>query len=134
MGICGSVQCMATGTEVRQHYGTTVSKYKTGVYFTWRQIYRCVRQGTGRLKGYDKIYPDKICKICTKWTSCSCVLVIKSYPKTTVILGHYSNQHDHPIHMDNLQYVQISDSAKTTIRDLLEMGFEHSEIVHNFKF
>jgi len=106
---------------------------KTGVYFTWRRIYRCACQGTGGLKGYNKIYPDKIRKIGTKRTSCSCVLVIKSYPKTAVILGHYSNQHDHPIHMDNLKYVQISDNAKTTIRDLLEMGVERSEIVRNFK-
>jgi len=104
---------------------------KTGVYFTWRWIYQCACQGTGGLKGYKKIYPDKIC---TKQTSCSCVLVIKSYPKTTVILGHYSNQHDHPIHMDNLKYVQISDNTKTTIRDLLEMGVEPPWEVHKFKY
>ncbi|KAH9041694.1 hypothetical protein EDB85DRAFT_1836550, partial [Lactarius pseudohatsudake] len=94
-------------------------KEAKGVHYSWKCVYRCMRQGTGRIKPYEKKHPDQICKIDSKRTGCTCKVDLKAYPGTNILLGHYQKDHDHPINIQNLIYTQVSTVAKEKAREAL---------------
>ncbi|KAK7065058.1 hypothetical protein R3P38DRAFT_2430387, partial [Favolaschia claudopus] len=69
-----------------------------------RYRFVCSRKGTGGVKAYTKLRPDWTRKRESKRTDCECVLIIKKYPGTSVILGNYTNEHNHSLGNENLRF------------------------------
>jgi hypothetical protein len=91
---------MAQSIELRP------SKIERGsALYTTNQIFRCVRNGTGGIKKYQK---KTTCewKIESKRISSGCpsFVQIKTYPYTDIVLGKYISNHSHAIGMENLKF------------------------------
>ena len=75
---------------------------QTGTHFVWRCVYRCMHQGTGGEKPHERKQPKQDGKIGSKQSGCTCQLVVKAYPGIDTLLGAYTDDHDHPIGIQNL--------------------------------
>ncbi|KAJ7161863.1 hypothetical protein C8R43DRAFT_880427 [Mycena crocata] len=96
--------------------------------------YVCSRAGTGGVKSYTRRRPEWVHKIPSKRTECKCSLHVKEYPGTQIILGHYSEAHDHPLGNANLRFTQIPKHTREYIAGLLRLGVaaEHIlELLHH---
>ena len=73
------------------------SKIECGsALYATNQIFRCARNGTGGVKPYQKKTRwDR--KIENKWIAggCPCLVQIKTYPHTAIVLGKYISNHSH---------------------------------------
>ncbi|KAF8952886.1 hypothetical protein BDZ97DRAFT_1629145, partial [Flammula alnicola] len=86
---------------------------KTGAErYLERTVYVCARYRTGGEKNYEKKHPEWSRKIPTKVTDCPCSLKVKKYHDTSVILGKYSANHNHPTGVNNLRFTRISDTTR----------------------
>ena len=106
----------------------------TGTHFVWKRVYRCTCQGTGGEKPYKRKYLKQDQKIGSKRSGCTCQLVVKAYPGIDTILGAYTDDHDHPIDIQNLIYTRISENEKGKVRYLLEQGIQPRRVVCNHRF
>ena len=104
-----------------------------GIHFLWKRIYKCTWRGSPDDSGYQKKFPDWIRKHPSKWIGCHCQVEVKAYPGTTVLLGHYTEGHNHPTNLGNLVFTRVTRSAKESMRELLELGVEHCKIVCNHR-
>lgn len=94
-----------------------------------KHIYVCARQGSGGKKGYEKKFPEQTRKILPKRCGCSCRLVVKSYPNTERVLGHYEETHTHPIGRENARYVRLPAETRLRVAEMLRLGITHKRIV-----
>jgi len=103
---------------------------KTGAArYMERIVYVCARYGTGGEKDYEKKHPGWSRKVPTKVTDCPCSLKVKKYYDTSVILGKYSGDHNHPIGVDNLRFTRISDATRDWIAGMVRMQVKSDHIV-----
>jgi hypothetical protein len=91
--------------------------------------YVCSRGGTGGLKAYTKLHPDRERKIENKRTDCKCRLIVKQYPGILTVLGDYCRDHDHPLGNANLPFTQIPRETREHIAGLLRLKVEPDAIV-----
>jgi hypothetical protein len=96
-----------------------------------RTVYACARYGTGGKKNYNKKHPEWSRKVPTKATDCPCSLKVKKYHDTSVILGKYYGNHNHPIGADNLRFTRISDATRDWIAGMVQMKVKSDHIVSN---
>ncbi|KAJ6475881.1 hypothetical protein DFH09DRAFT_849576, partial [Mycena vulgaris] len=82
-------------------------------------------------KLYIKLHPAWNRKRGAKRTACQCVLLVKQYPGTDIVLGSYSDKHDHPLGNANLPYTQIPKDTKEYIAGLLRLKVSPDHIVSN---
>ena len=94
-----------------------------------RTVYVCARYGTGGKKNYEKKHPQWSRKVPTKCTDCPCSLKVKKYHDTSVILGKYCADHNHPIGADNLRFTRISDATRDWIAGMVRMKVKSDHIV-----
>lgn len=97
--------------------------------WTKKHVYVCAWQGSGGRKEYEKKHPEQTRKILPKRCGCSCRLVVKSYPNTERVLGHYEESHTHPIGKDNAHYVRLPMETRLRIAEMLRLGITHKRIV-----
>jgi hypothetical protein len=102
-----------------------------GTLWTQNRLYICSCQLSGGRKEYEKKKPDWNRKIGSKKTGCRCRIIIKLYPHTDTILGHYRNTHDHEVGSANIAYTRMSGVAQEQIKSMLVQKVDHKEIVHN---
>jgi len=94
-----------------------------------RIVYVCARYGTGGNKDYDKKHPEWSRKVPTKATDCPCSLKVKKYHDTSIILGKYHGNHNHPLGVDNLRFTRISDATRDWIAGMVRMKVKSDHIV-----
>jgi hypothetical protein len=95
-------------------------------------VYVCAHYGTGG-KDYEKKHPGWSRKVPSKATDCPCSLKIKKYHNTSVILGKYHRNHNHPIGADNLRFTRISDATRDWIAGMVRMKVKSNHIVSNVR-
>ena len=97
-----------------------------GKHWTWSQLFvcRCERSG-----GYVKQDPGRKNKIGVKKSGCNCEILIKQYPHTSTILGHYVAKHDHKVGFTNIAYLRLSGDARERIKEMLTKNVERRQIV-----
>src|SRR6266853_4339273 len=91
------------------------STVHSGKLWALKRIYVCSRQLSRGQSKYQKKILDWQCKIDSKKTGCWCRIVIKYYPHTSTILGHYVSEHDHEIGLANIAYTRMSRVAREKI-------------------
>ncbi|KAJ7113248.1 hypothetical protein C8R43DRAFT_903346, partial [Mycena crocata] len=91
--------------------------------------YVCSRSGTGGIKHYTRLHPEWVSKIPSKRTGCDCTLLVKQYPGTQVILGRYTDQHNHPLGAANLRFTRIPTETREYIASLLRMEVKQDAIL-----
>ncbi len=81
---------------------------KNNTLYSTCETFRCTRNGTGRKSHYVKktTWERKI-KSKRIEGGCPCLVQIKTYPHTDIILGKYDHDHSHPAGKDNLKYIRI---------------------------
>ena len=96
----------------------------------WRErsMLRCSCGFTGGKTDYQKRHEWER-KIPSKKTGCECNLTIKCYPDTSVILGKYHDEHNHPLSDDNLRFLRLSDKIRNLVMDMVHIGIESKVIV-----
>ncbi|KAJ6592498.1 hypothetical protein B0H19DRAFT_921216 [Mycena capillaripes] len=62
-------------------------------------------------------------------TDCECVLLIKTYPGVTMVLGNYKDEHNHPLGNENLRFTRISKETREYIAGLLRLKVSPSHIL-----
>ena len=97
-----------------------------GIHWTRCQLFVCRRKQSG---GYVKQHPRRENKIGTRKSGCHCEIVIKQYPHTSIVLGHYVAEHNHKIGFANIAYLCLSGTARERIKTMLMQKVEHHEIV-----
>ena len=95
-----------------------------------KRVYICSRQLSGGQSKYQKKHPEWHRKIESKKTGCWCRIVIKFYPHTTAILGHYMSEHDHEVSLANITYTRMSQVAWEKIKYKLAQKIDPRQIVH----
>ena len=77
----------------------------SALYMT-NQIFHCMCNRTGGVKHYQKKTTQER-KIKSKRLAggCPCLVQIKMYPHTVVVLGKYISNHSHAIGMENLKFI-----------------------------
>jgi len=95
----------AIGIKIRLSK-TRYSKNNTLYSICETFCYICNRTGG---KSYYIKKMKKEWKIESKWIEegCLCLIQIKTYPYTDIILGKYNHDHSYPARKDNLKYIQI---------------------------
>jgi hypothetical protein len=101
-----------------------------GKLWTLKWTYICSCQPSGGPKKYQKKFPDRQWKIESKKMGCWCHIIIKSYPHTSAILGHYVSEHDHQTGLANIAYTRMSWVAREKIKYKLAQKIDPREIVH----
>ncbi|KAE9396990.1 hypothetical protein BT96DRAFT_1038174 [Gymnopus androsaceus JB14] len=97
-----------------------------------KTVYVCGRQLSGRKKNYLKKHTWSR-KVECKKTGCSSRLIMKTYPGTSTILGHYKVEHSHPlgvkmpvIHMIEAETIRLASqdgmSVLKWVKDLRSQG------------
>jgi len=76
--------------------------------YSWLQKFVCGHQRSGGEKAYEKKHPEREYKVTTKKTGCHCQVLIKEYPHTSKVLGHYIADYDHKIGAANIAYTHLS--------------------------
>ena len=104
-----------------------------GTRFQRKQIYKCARKGSPDDSGYQKKFPDRIRKLPSKRIGRHCQVEVKAYPGTTVVLGHYIQEHNHPTNIGNVVFMRVTEGTKGRVRELLELGVERKKIVCNHR-
>ena len=94
-------------------------------------VYICSRQGTGGVKAYEKRKAQHRNMVPTKWVSCPCCLVVKSYPNMNLVLEQYDGSQSHPVGKDNAKFTQLSQDVHILIAKKLQAGVPHAWIVWN---
>lgn len=103
---------------------------KTGAErYLERTVYVCARYGTGGEKDYEKKHPEWSRKVAAKGTDCPCSLKVKKYHDTSVVLGKYCADHNHPTGVDNLWFTRISDGTREWISGMVQMKVKTDHIV-----
>lgn len=103
-------------------------KFSDDGNFVEKHRYVCSRQGTGGIKQVARKTEQKY-NIESKHTGCTCVLIIKLYPDTLIVLGKYTDSHSHPTGNGNLKFTRLSEATKRNIANMLEMCIETTHIV-----
>jgi len=114
----------ANSIELRQ-----VSSKTGAERYVERTVYVCARYRTGGEKNYEKKHPEWSRKVPTKGTDCPCSLKVKKYHDTSVILGKYQADHNHPTGVDNLRFTRISDATRDWIAGMVRMKVKSDHIV-----
>ena len=88
-----------------------------------KQVYVYSPQGTGGTKKYKKKCLKQDKKILDKRLEdgCGSHLIVKSYPNMECILGHYQDQHTHPIGAQNGQFMCLPDETHLQIAELIRL-------------
>jgi hypothetical protein len=104
-----------------------------GPIWTERRTFVCSRALSG---GQSKHEPkhDRKRKIESKKIQCPCRVVIKRYPHTQIVLGHYHSEHNHELGIPNIRYLRLSQAARDRIKTLLLRRVHQQEIVRYFYF
>jgi FAR1 DNA-binding domain len=76
-----------------------------------KRHYVCSCEHSGGASKYQKKHPEHQCKNESKKTNCHCKIIIKSYPHTSTILGHYQDEHNHEVGLANITYMRMLQSA-----------------------
>jgi len=97
--------------------------------WTTKHVYHCARQRIGQ-KVDQKKHPESQCKVPRKGTGCRCQIIIKCYPHTPIVLGHYAMDHNHDLGVGNMIYTRLSDGARQQMKSLLIQKVDTQEIVH----
>ncbi|KAF7292279.1 SWIM-type domain-containing protein [Mycena kentingensis (nom. inval.)] len=100
--------------------------------WTKRTTYRCVRDGYGdRTNPYEIRHPERQRKTFVKPLEhgCDASIVIKTYPGTQRILGHYNLAHSHPTGSANLKYMTLSREARRAIAEKVDLGVSRKRIL-----
>ena len=95
--------------------------------------YTCSRDDTGGVKDYTKKYPERERKIPSKWCSCPCCLIVKSYPNMDMLMGKYNADRSHPIGDENAWFTSLSKETHVKIAEMLCMKMSHSQIVRDLR-
>jgi hypothetical protein len=78
---------------------------------------------------YTKKNPKQKHKIESKKIGCPCHVLIKIYPHTTTILGHYKKAHNHETGATNIKYMGISRDARECVKALLGERVDWQQVV-----
>lgn len=62
-------------------------------------------------------------------SGCGSRLIVKSYPNTDHVLGHYVEQHTHVIGPENAWFTQLPTETCIQIAELLRLGISPKKIV-----
>jgi hypothetical protein len=106
-----------------------VNTYSGLPEFERKLRYVCSRGGTGGLKPYVKLHPERERKLDNKRTDCKCRLIVKQYPGISTVLGDYRSDHDHLLGNANLPFTQIPKETREHIAGLLRLKLEPDAIV-----
>ena len=101
---------------------------RSGQVWTLRHVYVCACEWSGRENLYEKKTKQGR-KIPSKKTGCSCHIVIKCYPGTEVVLGHYENRHDHLIRIANAPFMRLTTRSQEQMRAMVTQKIDPREIV-----
>ncbi|KAJ7340844.1 hypothetical protein DFH08DRAFT_619576, partial [Mycena albidolilacea] len=85
-------------------------------------------------KPYTKLHPEWNQKRKSMRTDCQCVLLVKTYPGVSTVLGNYKDEHNHALGNENLRFTQISKEAREYIAGLLRLKVSPNHIlqlIHN---
>jgi hypothetical protein len=110
-------------------FSKSTSDTKGGPLWTERRRFVCSRGRSGGESKYEVKHPERERKIPSKKLNCRCNIVIKRYPHTPIVLGHYNPIHDHEVGTPNIQYIRLSRRARERMRTLLMRKVDHREIV-----
>jgi hypothetical protein len=80
----------------------------SGQVWTLRHIFMCLHEDGGGGTKYVKKHLEQKRKIPSKKMDCLCNIMIKCYPDTERILGHYEMEHNHPIGIANVLFMHLS--------------------------
>jgi hypothetical protein len=106
-----------------------VNTYKNTPVYERSLRYVCSRGATGGRKEHAKKHPEWSRKCEKKFTDCPCKLIIKEYPGTNTILGHYSKTHNHDVGNANLRFTQIPKETREYIAGMLRLEVAPDHIV-----
>ena len=101
----------------------------TGVNYSRSQRFVCRRQYSGGRRKYQKKYPSRKCKIRNRKSGCRCHVLIKFYPHTPTILGHYIAEHNHKIGKANIAFTCLSGTTQERIKTMLTQKIDWDQIV-----
>jgi hypothetical protein len=104
-----------------------------GPIWTERRTFVCSRALSGGQYNYEQKH-ERQRKIESKKIQCPCRVVIKRYPHTQVVLGHYHSEHNHELGIPNIRYLRLSQAARDRIKTLLLRRVHQQEIVRLFLF
>ena len=94
------------------------------------QIFRCTRNGTGRLKLYQKkTARERRIESRQIAGGCPSLVQIKTYPHTDTVLGKYISDHSHAIGLENLKFVRMRVSTREMIAKMVRYGKNDKDIV-----
>jgi hypothetical protein len=112
---------------------STVHRCDRGLWML-KGVYICSCQLSGGWSKYQKKHLEQQHKIESKKTGCQCHIIIKYYPHTSAILGHYVSEHDHEIGLANITYTWMLQVVREKIKYKLLQKIDPREIVHNLNF
>ncbi|KAK6996230.1 hypothetical protein R3P38DRAFT_2566036, partial [Favolaschia claudopus] len=98
-------------------------------YFGQQTRFVCSRKGTGGVKTYAKAHPEWKQKQESMRTDCPCVLLVKTYPNVSTVLGNYTDEHNHDLGNQNLRFTRISKETREYIAGLLRLKVSPNHIV-----
>ena len=70
-------------------------------------------------------------KIPSKKMGCPCNIVIKCYPNTEIVLGHYKNKHNYLIRIANAPFMRLTARSQVQIRKMVVQKIDLREIMCN---
>ncbi|KAJ7206887.1 hypothetical protein GGX14DRAFT_326244, partial [Mycena pura] len=83
--------------------------------YDFKYRYVCSRGNTGGIEQYKKKLPDRLRRLPPKRTDCQCALTVKRYPGTSIMLGAYSNVHNHSLNHGNVAFTRIPKATREFI-------------------
>jgi len=122
----------AIGIEIR----LSKTRYsKNNTLYSTCETFHCMYNRTGGKSHYVK-KTMREWKIKSKWIEggCPCLIQIKTYPHTDIILGKYDHNHSHPAGKDNLKYIQIWAPMRELIEGWVHYRVTDQEIVSDLFF
>ena len=84
----------------------------SGQVWTLRHIFMCSHEDGGGGTKYVKKHLEQKRKIPSRKMDCLCNIMIKCYPGTERILGHYEMEHNHPIGIANVLFMHLSARSR----------------------
>jgi hypothetical protein len=93
-----------------------------------KDIYICARNFSGGKNNYTKKF-SWTRKIPMKRIGCSCRLIVKTYPDTDEVLGHYTSEHSHEIGSKNARFTRLEKETREEIEQMLRLGVEPKKVV-----
>ncbi|KAK6971284.1 hypothetical protein R3P38DRAFT_3242736 [Favolaschia claudopus] len=107
-----------------------VYEYNSNPHFGQQTRFVCSRKGTGGVKNYTKAHPEWKQKQESMRTDCPCVLLVKTYPNVSTVLGNYTDEHNHDLGNQNLRFTRISKETREYIAGLLRLKVSPNHILH----